>query len=177
MCGERRRRFSREETSRVFATRCIMLCRHVRMCGAPRYRFLGCACATSLGLVCGGHWVPRAALFCSSVAIRSGCSVGQHSPVNYARIPAKTGPKAERAGRLHPARSSIVPKARLRRRCVCIRPRGRVAATTRPGLGASSFFHVLPDSITIWHADCAAPTKAKTQPTTPVAYTRGHVAL
>ena len=31
----------------MFATRCIMLCRHVRMCGAPRYRFLGCACATS----------------------------------------------------------------------------------------------------------------------------------
>ena len=25
----------------MFATRCIMLCRHVRMCGAPRYRFLG----------------------------------------------------------------------------------------------------------------------------------------
>ena len=34
VCGERRRRFSREETSRVFATAYIMLYRTVRMCGA-----------------------------------------------------------------------------------------------------------------------------------------------
>ncbi|CAH0364405.1 unnamed protein product [Pelagomonas calceolata] len=49
--GERRRRFSREETSRVFATAYIMLYRTVRMCGALRCRFWSSACATSLALI------------------------------------------------------------------------------------------------------------------------------